>query len=220
MREKLYTLLLQTTTPIPASLFTYYRSLNLSLEEVVLLTQYQICRGDLSKVAVVMDKQMSEITAIISQLLEKQHIVMETTTTLDGKIDVVYSLEPLYQKVVTLMEREQSAPTVSSQDLVSVFEQEFGRALSAMELEMISGWIKEDKFDEELILLALKEAVVSQALSLKYIDRILLSWNRKNIKTVQQVKMETQKYRQSLQQNQPIELDAQTAHVLLTKHTK
>lgn len=220
MRDQLYTLLKQTTTPIPAALFTYYRQLNLSVEEVMLLTQYQVCRGDLSKVSQVMDKQLSDITVLINQLLEKQNVVMETTTTLDGKIDVVYSLEPLYQKIVTLMEREKPTPTISAQDLVSVFEQEFGRGLSAMELEMISGWIKEDKFDEELILLALKEAVVSQALSLKYIDRILLNWNRKNIKTVQQVKIETQKHRQPLHQNQTIELDDEVASVLLTKHTK
>lgn len=220
MREKLYTLLKQTTTPIPAALFTYYRQLNLSLEELMLLTQYQVNHGDLSKVSQVMDMPMSNMTVLINQLLEKQHIIMETTTTLDGKIDVVYSFEPLYQKVVTLMEREKPTPTVSAQDLVSVFEQEFGRALSAMELDMISGWVKEDQFDEELILLALKEAVVSQALSLKYIDRILLNWNRKNIKTVQQVKIETQKYRQPLHQDQPIELDDHVANVLLTKHTK
>lgn len=220
MREKLYTLLKQTITPIPSALFTYYRQLNLSLEELMLLTQYQVNYGDLSKVAQVMDIPMSDITVLINQLLEKQHIIMETMTTIDGKIDVNYSLEPLYQKIVTLMEREQSTPTLSAQDLVSVFEQEFGRGLSAMELEMISGWIKEDKFNEELILLALKEAVVSQALSLKYIDRILLNWNRKNITTVQQVKIETQKYRQSLHQHQTIELDDETANILLTKHTK
>lgn len=220
MREKLYTLLKQTTTPIPAALFTYYRQLNLSLEELMLLTQYRVNHGDLSKVSQVMDMPMSNMTVLINQLLEKQHIIMETTTTLDGKIDVVYSFEPLYQKVVTLMEREKTTPTLSAQDLVSVFEQEFGRALSAMELDMISGWVKEDQFDEEVILLALKEAVVSQALSLKYIDRILLNWNRKNIKTVQQVKIETQKHRQPLHQDQPIELDDHVANVLLTKHTK
>lgn len=220
MREQLYTLLKQTTTPIPAALFTYYRQLNLSLEELVLLVEYQVCQGDLSKVSQVMDKPMSDMTTLISQLLEKQHIIMETTTTVDGKIDMIYSLEPLYQKIITLMEREKTTPTVSAQDLVSVFEQEFGRSLSAMELEMISGWIKEDKFNEELILLALKEAVVSQALSLKYIDRILLNWHRKNIKTVQQVKVETQKYRQPLHQHQPIELNDEVANVLLTKHTK
>lgn len=35
--------------------------------------------------------------------------------------------------------------------------------------------------------MALREAVLSQAYSLKYIDRILLSWEKKNIKTAAQV---------------------------------
>ena len=39
----------------------------------------------------------------------------------------------------------------------------------------------------ELIRLALREAVLNQAYSLKYIDRILLAWERKNITTKEQV---------------------------------
>jgi len=44
-----------------------------------------------------------------------------------------------------------------------------------------------------LIQLALKEAVLSQAYSLKYMDRILLSWERKNLKTAAQVQREKER---------------------------
>ena len=48
---------------------------------------------------------------------------------------------------------------------------------------MINDWIEEDKYKTDLILLALREAVLSQAYNLKYIDRILLSWEKQGIRS-------------------------------------
>ena len=47
-----------------------------------------------------------------------------------------------------------------------------------MELETISGWVDADRYPDELILLALKEAVFAGKLHFRYIDRILLEWSR------------------------------------------
>lgn len=65
--------------------------------------------------------------------------------------------------------------------LYQMFESEFGRPLSAIEYQRISQWLEEDKYQPDLIQFALREAVLNQAYSLNYIDRILLSWERKNI---------------------------------------
>ena len=50
----------------------------------------------------------------------------------------------------------------------------------------------------------MREAVLNQAYSLNYIDRILLSWERKNIRTSEQV-MDEQKRRkrQMMQKEEP-----------------
>ena len=77
-----------------------------------------------------------------------------------------------------------------TRQLFQTFEQEFGRALSSFELEMINDWLQTDHYQIEVILLALKEAVLNQAFSFKYIDKILLSWEKKNIKTKAQVLQE------------------------------
>ena len=79
----------------------------------------------------------------------------------------------------------------TSTSLFEMFEQEFGRTLSPMEYEIINGWIN-DNFSEELIIEALKEATFNGVSSLRYIDRILLEWKKKNIKTKQDVQ-KTQK---------------------------
>lgn len=66
-------------------------------------------------------------------------------------------------------------------NLIEIFEEQFGRALSPMELNIIKEWI-EQGFDETMILKALKEAVKSQILTLRYIDGILNNWKRNGIK--------------------------------------
>lgn len=82
-----------------------------------------------------------------------------------------------------------------SRSLFSIFEKEFGRPLSPMECESISGWVDQDRYPEELILLALKESVFAGKVHFRYIDRILLEWARNRVKNAQDVKNYTQKFR-------------------------
>ncbi len=79
-----------------------------------------------------------------------------------------------------------------------MFESEFGRPLSAIEYQRISQWLEEDKYQPDLIQFALREAVLNQAYSLNYIDRILLSWERKNITSKEQVEEEQKRRKNSL----------------------
>ena len=82
-----------------------------------------------------------------------------------------------------------------SRSMFSIFEKEFGRPLSPMECETISGWLDQDHYPEELILLALKESVFAGKLHFRYIDRILLEWSRNRVKNAQDVKAYSQKFR-------------------------
>lgn len=115
----------------------------------------------------------------------------------NDKVTQEYTKE--YPKSSTLIKHKQntnkninsdSSPTVTNiKNNINVFqeiEQNFGRQLSPIEIETISKWETEDNYDDELILVALREAVLNQAFSFKYMDRILLSWERKGIKTKNQ----------------------------------
>ncbi|MNW65911.1 DNA replication protein DnaD [compost metagenome] len=82
-----------------------------------------------------------------------------------------------------------------SRNLFSIFEKEFGRPLSPMECETISGWVDQDRYPEELILLALKESVFAGKVHFRYIDRILLEWARNRVKNAQDVKNYSQNFR-------------------------
>ena len=80
-------------------------------------------------------------------------------------------------------------------EIYKLFEQEFGRFLSPMESETIGMWLDDDGHSPEIIRAALKEAVLAQKLSLRYIDRILFEWKKKNVKTIKDVEKQTKKFR-------------------------
>ena len=67
-------------------------------------------------------------------------------------------------------------------NLFDCFEKEFARTLSPVEYELINGW-KEMGYSEEMIILALKEAVFNGVSNLRYIDKILYDWNKKGLTT-------------------------------------
>lgn len=71
---------------------------------------------------------------------------------------------------------------MEKQDIIHVFQHEFGRLLTPMENEIIADW-KKDGFDEETIIKGLKQSVFNGALSFRYISKILQSWKTENQET-------------------------------------
>jgi DNA replication protein len=66
------------------------------------------------------------------------------------------------------------------------FENEFGRPLSPIEGELIFSWC--DQFPVELVLEALRLSVIHGTFNLRYIERILQDWQRKNIRCLREVR--------------------------------
>lgn len=59
-------------------------------------------------------------------------------------------------------------------NLFALFEKEFARPISQREMERLSEWLH--LYDEELIVLALREALIQGKTSFDYINRILMNW--------------------------------------------
>lgn len=88
------------------------------------------------------------------------------------------------------------AVVVPAEDnLFSVFEQEFGRPLSPMECETIAAWLDQDRYTDDIIRFALKEAVFAGKLHFRYIDRILLEWSRNRVTNADEARAHSQKFR-------------------------
>lgn len=60
-----------------------------------------------------------------------------------------------------------------NKDIFNIFENEFGRLLSQEDLTTLSRWTQ--MYSEEMILDALKEAIIAQKLAMKYINGILVN---------------------------------------------
>ncbi len=83
----------------------------------------------------------------------------------------------------------------ATDNLFAVFEQEFGRPLSPMECETIAAWLDQDRYSDEIIRFALKEAVFAGKLHFRYIDRILLEWSRNRVTNTEEARAHSQKFR-------------------------
>ncbi|KAF1296033.1 DNA replication protein DnaD [Enterococcus sp. JM4C] len=190
----------------------YYR-LGMKNQEFLLWLQlYRLQnQGDLFPDLTVIAEDMGVTTDQIFQSLDKleskNFLKIETFTDAQGKKRDRYNLSYTFEKLSILEEQdkfktEQKNEKDSIKELYRSVEQEFGRPLSAIEFQRIGEWLEVDHYSSELIQLALREAVLSQAYNLNYIDRILLSWERKNIKTKQQVLEEQRKRKQLLMQKE------------------
>ena len=131
-----------------------------------------------------------QLFSIIQHLMDRQVLEIKQREAQDGKKVDYYSFKPLLRQLEVLFKQNSfSVEKMSKKDVnvLTLIEQEFNRQLSGFEIEMISGWIHNDKYPQELIVAALKEAVLNQAHNVKYIDRILLAWKNKGIQSAQQL---------------------------------
>lgn len=195
-------------TVLPTLLLRHYRKCNLSNDELVLILQLKsyMDKGELfpntKKIAVNMNMTEDNVFRAIHQLTQKKVLSIETTKDEEGVTQDAYSFSLLWEKLYILMKQEQSEQlavqkSTGDKNLFTLFEQEFGRTLSSFEMEILAKWMQEDKYSNELIQLALREAVLSQVYNFKYIDRILLNWEKKNIRTKEQVEKESERFRQT-----------------------
>lgn len=110
------------------------------------------------------------------------------------KVDVL-SFDGLTEKLLNMQVNEITEQIVatpinttnSRSEIFAKIESEFRRPLSSIELQKIGEWIDDNIFAPEMILLALKEAILNNVYNLRYIEQILINWRQKNIKTSYEV---------------------------------
>ncbi|MDO7905021.1 DnaD domain protein [Paenibacillus sp. JX-17] len=205
---------------IPYVLLKYYRQLELSDIEVLLLIQLLSFKQMEQNEFPTLDELQQRMGAAPDVIAKAvQRLIREKLISIDMELDEQrgihyerYNLSGLYTELGRyLLKEQQSRKTVSvsspqtnswleepkeeEKNIFTIFEKEFGRPLSPMEYESISGWVDQDRYPEELILLALKEAVFAGKVHFRYIDRILLEWSRNRLRTAEEVKAYAQRFR-------------------------
>lgn len=114
----------------------------------------------ISKLSTLSIKQIDEL---LLSLLD-MHLISRKRGQLD--------LSPLYDYLV-----KQEVVKDEGIDLLTVFEDAFGRTLNQRELEIINSF-KRAGYHDEMIIDALNEAVKSGVMNFRYIEKILENWSR------------------------------------------
>ena len=195
-------------TTLQNGLIAYYSKLNISDAELLLIIQLEAFsqRGESfpsnEKIAANTNLTVADVGNIIQRLIDRDYLTIEQVKDNQDKIGNRYNLNKLYDAIDQYIDqnvlikdkkREKTVSVVDDLDnnplnyLSRKVEVEFGRYLSPIEREEIAQWLSVDHYTPEVIELALREAVLSQAYSLKYIDRVLLNWQRHNLKTVDEI---------------------------------
>lgn len=193
----------EKTYNIPSFILKNYEKLNLTAEEVlvliVLYNHYGKISYDINKLLEEINLEKYKLMQLISSLEEKKIISIDLITNSKGLKEEYISLELLYDKIVNIY-LDLKEETNENADIYSAFEKELGRTLSPMEYEIIKGWVM-DKFSDELIILALKEAVYNGVNNLRYIDKVLYGWRKKNIKNKQDIIKDKEKFKNRQKEN-------------------
>lgn len=188
-------LIKNSTIQIPRLLLMNYKKLSCSEKDLVALI-YLLNEKDTSfnpqKISDVLNITLPEVLELVDHLstngilsiqLKKSNGIREEQIVLDG----------LYEKLAYLVINEEEQMESKSKNIYDLFEQEFGRTLSPMEYEIIGGWC-DAGFEQDVIILALKEATYNGVSNLRYIDKILYEWKKKGIHTKSDVEKDRSVY--------------------------
>ncbi|MBC1378977.1 DnaD domain-containing protein [Listeria innocua] len=200
---------------LPQVLVKNYAAIGLNENELVLLLQIQSFAAEAEffpSMEMLTDRttlRLEDTIKTMDSLLKKGVVAIEQSKDNSLMISEQYNLEPLWGKLVAFYENieadnRQDLEVKQQTNLYSLFEAEFGRPLSPMEAEMLSAWVDQDRTNPDLIKEALKEAVISQKLNFRYIDRILLNWSKQGVKTTEDAKRVAEEFHQNGRASQTI----------------
>lgn len=205
-------LFIHGSTAIPNLLLKFYKQLGITDAEMMLIIQLLRIRTEEkvflptpSLLSSVLSEDEEQIARNLENLLGKEMIkITEFFDAEKGLILRGYDFEPLFEKLsefwacAKVKENERIKSMVDGKPGVTInlykgFEKEFGRPLSPMEVEQINIWSQ--KMKPVMILEALRRAVLMGKHNFKYIDGILLEWEKNNISCPEDIEEYDRQYK-------------------------
>ncbi len=205
MEDKLKDIVKSGNIVIPLYLFRNYKKLKLELNEFIFL-MYLYSKGNniplnpklFSEEFGISEKDIM----ILIDSLSTKHVLEDKVVKNDKNIsEEVICLDLFYEKYgLLLLDDVNSSKESNKSDIFDFIQKEFGRTLAPTEYEVIKAWI-DDGNSEEVIKEAVKEAIINGVSNLRYIDKILLEWRKKGIKTASDVEKNRKSYRKKEEEN-------------------
>jgi initiation of chromosome replication (DNA synthesis) len=197
MKDKLINVLKTRMIYYPLYLYRYRIELDLSDSNFIFLT-YLMNFGDkfsfdLERFSKDLNIEPEEVFERIESLRKSKFIEISTIEKEKKLKEEEITLLPLYKKISDIIISEEDDKE-NEEELLTDIEKSFGRTLSPIEVDFIMNWNKKG-YSNEIILSAIKETILNGANNLKYADKILFEWNKKGIKTVDDVEKDKLEFR-------------------------
>ena len=210
--SKLVEMLKKGNFIVPLYLFQIRDKFKLDIEEFIFLI-YLTNLGDkvlfdVNKFSKDLNISVQDALVYIDDLTEKKYITVDAIKNDRNIVEEYVILDLFYDKLTNIMIDNINNEKVEEEKNSNVFEaieKEFARPITPVEYQIIEAWL-ESGTSEELILEALKEAVYSGVTSLRYIDKILFEWEKKGIKTREDVDKNRKNFKQNQDKKEKLEL--------------
>ena len=179
--------LLSDKNLVVSSNIVKYLDKSISLNEFLVLLYFinnESTSFDAEAISNLFNISINEVIDSFNNLITKKIIDLDTKKDKNNKVVEKISLDNLYEKVLSSLEKEQKEEKKDS--IFDTIEKEFDKKLSPIDMEIINGWL-EIGTPEELIVGALKEASYNGVKTLRYMDQIIYEWNKKGFKTMEDV---------------------------------
>ncbi|MBP3461777.1 MAG: DnaD domain protein [Bacilli bacterium] len=196
MMDKFINILKDGTISIPKILLLKYKELKLKEKDLVVLIYIINEKKETfnpEKIGRDLNLKIPEVLEIIENL-NNADLISIVTRKSNNVIEEIIDMSSLYKKLAYLVINEEKKEKEKS-NIYDNFEKEFGRTLSPIEYELISGWL--DNYNEEIIKCALKEAVWNGVSNLRYIDKILYEWKKKGINSKDDVEKDRKQFKKN-----------------------
>ncbi len=149
------------------------------IDTIILIKLHRLLKKNISFIS---PKKLSETLSIsaattskhLNSLIDRDFIRMALVKGENGKEKETYSLDKIYEKFVDIEEQHPEQSNTAEKEIVELFEDEFKRPLSVLEIQTIIKWLQDDHYTFDQIKDALFQAIQTRKLAIKYIDGILL----------------------------------------------
>lgn len=191
MMDKVVKYITQKDYTVPRLLINNYKKFNITSDELIFIIYLINNEEDFNpkKISQDLNMDLNQTMELINNLTSKGLIELEIKKINNIRTEFI-NIENVYKKIAfQLIEQKEEK---NNNNIFDTFEKEFGRTLSPMEYEIINSWT--ETFKDETIVLALKEATYNGVNNLRYIDKILYEWQKKGIKTQDDILKDKKKF--------------------------
>ena len=209
MKEQILKILQSKKMVLNTYLIKVALDAKLNLNEFLVLVYFDNsfnCALDIDLIGNTLGLDEASVMEAFNSLMVKGLVNIESSKDLENRMQEIVTLCGVYDFICDDVETVTKEEVKT--DIFKTFEQELGRTISSMELELINGWLSNGT-PEELVLGALREAVYNGVNNFKYIDRIIFEWEKKGFKTMDDVNKHLMSRREKKSKSESVNLKEQ-----------